>query len=368
MKILDLIVRYFVGGLFIFSGIVKINDPVGMKIKLQEYFEVFAADFTSLFHILIPAAMVIGIFLIILEVLLGIAVLINYRMNISVWILLVLIVFFTFLTFYSAYFNKVTDCGCFGDAIPLTPWESFYKDAILIVMIGYLFWRRNIYVPIINLRKGNIVIGAAAGIALFIGVYAIAHLPFIDFRAYKIGDNIAVNMQPEEDPIFEYTFRKAGELVSSEKYLLAEDGFEYVDYKIKNPEKVTPKITDYNVWNDDDGDYTEQSLTGSKLLLIIQEVGNSDIDEMNEIKILIESMEGKIEVIALTASDGASFENFRHHYQLAVPYYFTDATVLKAMIRSDPGIMLLKDGTVLGKWHHNDVPDAEKILKLIGPG
>jgi len=368
MKILDHIVRYIVGGLFIFSGVVKINDPVGMKIKLQEYFEVFAADFTSLFHILVPAAMVIGIFLIILEILLGIAVLINYRMNISVWILLVLIVFFTFLTFYSAYFNKVTDCGCFGDAIPLTPWESFYKDAILIVMIGYLFWRRNTYIPIINLRKGNIVIGAAAGIALFIGVYAIAHLPFIDFRAYKIGDNIAVNMQPEEDPIFEYTFRKDGEHVSSEKYLLAEDGFEYVDYKIKNPGKALPKITDYNVWNDDEGDYTEQSLTGLKLLLIIQEVDNSDVDEMEEINNLVEGIVGKVEVMVLTASAAASFENFRHLYQLAVPYYFTDATVLKAMIRSDPGIMLLRDGTVLGKWHNNDVPDAEKILRLIGPG
>jgi len=293
MKILDFIVRYIVGGLFIFSGVVKINDPVGMKIKLEEYFEVFASDFTSLFHILVPAAMVIGIFLIILEVLLGIAVLINYRMNISAWILLVLIVFFTFLTFYSAYFNKVTDCGCFGDAIPLTPWESFYKDAILVTMIGYLFWRRNTYDPIVDLKKGNIVIGAAAGIALFIGIYAIAHLPFIDFRAYKIGDNIAVNMQPEEDPIFEYTFRKAGELVSSEKYLLAEDGFEYVDYQIKNPGKVTPKITDYNLWNDDDGDYTEQSLTGLKLLLIVQEVDNSDVDEMEEINSLIEGMEGK---------------------------------------------------------------------------
>jgi len=368
MKILDHIVRYIVGGLFIFSGVVKINDPVGMKIKLQEYFEVFTADFTDLFHILVPAAMVIGIFLVILEILLGIAVLINYRMNISAWILLVLIVFFTFLTFYSAYFNKVTDCGCFGDAIPLTPWQSFYKDAILIVMIGYLFWRRKTYDSIVDLRKGNIVIGAAAGIALFIGIYAIAHLPFIDFRAYKIGDNIAFNMQPEEDPIFEYTFRKAGELISSEKYLLVEDGFEYVDYKIKNPGKATPKITDYNVWNDDDGDYTEQSLTGLKLLLIIQEVDNSDADEMEEINSLIAGMERKVEVIVLTASAAASFENFRHHYQLAVPYYFTDATVLKAMIRSDPGIMLLRDGTVLGKWHNNDVPETEKILRLIGPG
>jgi len=105
-----------------------------------------------------------------------------------------------------------------------------------------------------------------------------------------------------------------------------------------------------------------------KLLLIIQEVDNSDVDEMGEINSLIKGMEGKVEVMVLTASAAASFENFRHHYQLAVPYYFTDATVLKAMIRSDPGIMLLKNGTVLGKWHNNDVPDAEKILRLIGPG
>ena len=105
-----------------------------------------------------------------------------------------------------------------------------------------------------------------------------------------------------------------------------------------------------------------------KLLLIIQEVDNSDVDEMEEINNLVEGIVGKVEVMVLTASAAASFENFRHLYQLAVPYYFTDATVLKAMIRSDPGIMLLRDGTVLGKWHNNDVPDAEKILRLIGPG
>ena len=142
-KILDQFARFFVGGLFIFSGLIKLNDPVGTEIKLEEYFEVFAEDFGSFFLWFKPYALEIGMILIVLEVVLGVAVLINYRMNLTTKVLLALMVFFTFLTFYSAYFNKVTDCGCFGDAIKLTPWESFWKDMILMVFVLHLFWYRN---------------------------------------------------------------------------------------------------------------------------------------------------------------------------------------------------------------------------------
>ena len=128
MKIADRLVRWFVGALFIFSGLVKLNDPVGTAIKMEEYFEVFAGDIASIFHSLAPFGLSIGLFVIILEILLGVAVLINYKMRLTSWILILLIVFFTFLTFYSAAFDKVTDCGCFGDVIPLTPWQSFSKD------------------------------------------------------------------------------------------------------------------------------------------------------------------------------------------------------------------------------------------------
>src|SRR5687767_14170823 len=141
-KIIDQFSRFFVGGLFIFSGLIKLNDPIGTEIKLEEYFEVFATDFGSFFHAFIPYAMEIGMIMIVLEIVLGVAVLINYRMNLSTKLLLALLVFFTFLTFYSAYFNKVTDCGCFGDAIKLTPWQSFYKDIILMVFVLHLFWYR----------------------------------------------------------------------------------------------------------------------------------------------------------------------------------------------------------------------------------
>ena len=145
MRFIYSILRYLVGSIFIFSGLIKINDPVGTQIKLEEYFGVFSTDFTSLFELLVPFALLISIALCTLEIIIGIALLMNYKMRIVLKLLLSLIVFFTFLTFYSAYFNKVTDCGCFGDAIKLTPWESFYKDIILLVFsISIYFLNKNL--------------------------------------------------------------------------------------------------------------------------------------------------------------------------------------------------------------------------------
>ena len=132
MRFIYTLSRYLVGLLFIFSGGIKINDPVGTQIKLEEYFVVFSTDFTSIFEILIPYTLIISVFLCCLEIIIGVALIINYRIKLISKITLALIIFFTFLTFYSAYFNKVTDCGCFGDAIKLTPWQSFYKDLLLL--------------------------------------------------------------------------------------------------------------------------------------------------------------------------------------------------------------------------------------------
>jgi uncharacterized membrane protein YphA (DoxX/SURF4 family) len=357
--------RLITAVLFIFSGLVKLNDPIGTEIKLEEYFEVFAADFGDFFLIFIPGALEIGLFLIILEVVLGIALLVNYRMEITTKVLLVLILYFTFLTFYSAYFNKVTDCGCFGDAIPLTPWQSFYKDVVLTILIIYLFWFRKIFKPLITVKFGNILVAATAAISLFIGIYAIEHLPYIDFRAYEIGDNIKANMEPEEQPIFEYTFTKDGSEIKSQKYLLESDGYELAGYEIINEDKTTPKITDYNVWNPDLGDYTEQTFVGIKLIVIIVDAEKANTKHITDISKLIEEIGSSIESIVLTSSDPSIFESFRHEYQLAVPYFFSDATVLKAMIRSNPGTILIRNGTVIGKWHYNDSPSIGELLDAL---
>ncbi|MDQ4139253.1 MAG: DoxX family protein, partial [Bacteroidota bacterium] len=146
MKIISRLSWLFVGGLFIFSGLIKINDPVGTAIKLEEYFDVFAADFSSFFLNFKPFALYLSIFLSGLEIILGVALLLRWRLRQILPGLLALIIFFTFLTFYSAYFNKVTDCGCFGDAIKLTPWQSFSKDILLLVLILILLGTRR-YLP-----------------------------------------------------------------------------------------------------------------------------------------------------------------------------------------------------------------------------
>ena len=364
MKWLDYIIRGAVGGLFIFSGLIKLNDPMGTEIKLEEYFEVFSTDFAHFFELLIPAAMPIGLFLVILEIVLGVAVLLNFKMKWTTWALGLLIVFFTFLTFYSAYFNKVTDCGCFGDAIPLTPWQSFSKDIILVVLIGYLFWRKDHFQPWLSEKINYITLSATTVLSIFLGIYAIKHLPSIDFRPYGIGDNLPANMIAPEQPIFVYTFEKDGEQIKSQKYLSVEEGYAYVGHEIINAGNTIPKITDYNIWNEELGDYTKQSFVGLKLFLIVYETKSADKSHMAEIAGLINDLGVEVESISLTSSAGDDFRQFLTDYQLNIPFFYGDATVLKAMIRSSPGIMLLNNGTVLGKWHFNDTPSAEEVKKL----
>ncbi len=361
MNMIDKAVRWFVGLLFIFSGLVKLNDPLGTAIKMEEYFEVFANDISSVFHYLVPFALAVGLFVVILEILLGVALLIKYRMRLTVWILIWLIVFFTFLTFYSAAFNKVTDCGCFGDAIPLTPWQSFSKDVLLVILILYLFVRRKSFKPVFNTKTGNSILGIVLLVNIFIAYYAIEHLPPIDFRPYKIGADIRALMQPSEEFRYKYIMEKDGEKMEFEQYP-TDTSYKFIEMVLLNPE-AEPKITDYNVWNED-GDFTDESLTGNKLLVLFSDVNKSRYKKIDQINALTSGLSG-LDCWIITANDEATYENFRHEYQIPLSYYYADGTVIKAMIRANPGLILMKDGVVLGKWHNNDIPTRDEILSLI---
>lgn len=362
MKLADKIVRWFVGMLFIFSGLVKLNDPMGTAIKMEEYFEVFSSDISSIFHYLVPFALSVGLFIIILEVLLGVAVLINYRMQLTSLIILLLIVFFTFLTFYSAAFDKVTDCGCFGDAIPLNPWQSFFKDIILLILTTFLFIRRKTYQSIYANKTGNVIIGVVLGLNLAVAYYAIEHLPPIDFRPYKIGADIQASMQPSENFRYKYVMEKDGEIYDLEVYP-TDTSYKFIEMVLLNPE-AEPKITDFNVWNED-GDFTEETFNGVKLLILFSDVEKSRYKKINEINALVDEIGNDVQSWVLTSNDEATYENFRHEYQIALPYFYADGTVIKAMIRANPGLILMKNGIVLGKWHNNDIPTKDEIIELI---
>jgi uncharacterized membrane protein YphA (DoxX/SURF4 family) len=364
-RIIDSIARFFVGGLLIFSGLIKLNDPIGTAIKMEEYFEVFSKDFGSLFRVFIPWSLEIGFFMIVLEIALGIAILIYWRMAFTAWLLLAMMLFFTFLTFYSAYFNKVTDCGCFGDAIKLTPWQSFWKDIIIMVFVAHLFWYRRRYVPVLRTREGHAVMLVATVASVYAGVYAINHLPFIDFRAYKVGSHIPTRMLPPEQPVIEFTFEKDGKPVVSRNYIM-DSAYRYVSSRVVNADRIKPKITDYAVTSPDGEDKTQSTFSGNLLFVVLYDVATAGTQNIDAIRSLTAALENRVDCVILTASGAEQVDAFRHRHQLALPFYFVDATVLKTMIRANPGISLWKNGTVLGNWHHNDTPAPETVLQLVG--
>jgi len=366
--------RYLVGLILIFSGAIKINDPVGTQIKLEEYFSLFSTDFTSIFEILIPYALMISVFLCCLEIVIGVALIINYRMKLISKILLGLIVFFTFLTFYSAYFNKVTDCGCFGDAIKLTPWQSFYKDLILLsfsLIIYFLhsklryqdgFFKIKIFED--NVFKNGVIIFISV-ISLIISYTAINFLPFVDFRPYKVGNYIPDLMQPSEELKYSYIMEKNGRNYEFDNYP-NDESFTFKEIKLLNPE-AEPKITDYSLWNED-GDFTNESFLGNKLFIVIHDVNKLGIDrrKINEFIIKLKKLKSDInfwvEPIVLTSSDSKSLSSFLDKNKISIKSIYGDATVLKTMIRSNPGFLLMRNGTVRGKWHFNKFPDPTEIL------
>ena len=250
MKLLSLISRILVGSLFVVSGLIKANDPLGFSYKLAEYFSEDVLGFTFLGEIALPLA----VFICVIEIVLGIACLFGAKMKLVSTSLLGMIIFFTFLTWFSAEFEKVTDCGCFGDALRLTPWESFSKDLVLLVFIAIIFFDRN------NIRSntvaenkmvlsGSVVLtaifcllvlnnpwafpiyfialtslalirvktfvnneseewimgGVTTVFSLYFSLYCINHLPIKDFRPYQVGKNILEQMTvPEGAPIDEY--------------------------------------------------------------------------------------------------------------------------------------------------------------------
>jgi uncharacterized membrane protein YphA (DoxX/SURF4 family) len=361
MKFLGQISRFLVGGLFIFSGLIKLNDPMGTAIKLEEYFEVFSQDLSPVFHSLIPAALFLSIFLSVLEVVLGIALLLVYRLEVAMIMLIFLLIFFTGLTFYSAYYNKVTDCGCFGDAIKLTPWQSFYKDIVLLVLSFIAFFTFDKFNPVLKGKPAHVVMGLVTLISTFIALWALWHLPFIDFRSYAVGNDLKKMMRAEEQGRYEYVMEKDGKEYRFSEYP-SDTTYTYKDAILLNPDKAHPKITDLHVW-DDEGDYTDEMLTGIKMIYIFHHVKNVHEGHLEEMRNLYKQSE--IETWILTSAPYAEIEPFRHKYQLPFPFYFADATVLKTIMRSNPGIWLLKDGVVVGKWHHNDVPGAEKVKALV---
>ncbi|GMN10789.1 DoxX family protein [Croceitalea sp. MTPC9] len=359
MKYLVGFSRVFVGILFIISGLIKLNDPVGFSFKLEEYFSQGVLDLP----VFMPYALAIAIIVVIIEVLLGIMLLIGYKPKFTVWSLLAMIIFFTFLTFYSAYFNKVTDCGCFGDAVKLTPWESFTKDIILLVLIVVLVVEVKNIKPLFNNLKGTMVMAVSLlGCSVFC-YYVLYHLPAKDFRPYKIGANIEEGMSvPDDAPkaLYEYAWRFK---VNGEDKIVVTNGDyptvdgDFVDVETTEIQKgYEPPIHDFTIEKDGE-DLTSLLMNEDKLVMVIAyDLAKSNYEAFKEIKRTTDEAISKgYKVIGMSASGTDKANSTTKEYSLDFEFYFTDETTLKTIVRSNPAILILERGTIKDKVHYNDL-------------
>ena len=368
MKVLVGVSRIFVGVLFIISGLIKLNDPVGFSFKLGDYFapEVLNLPFLE------PYALVIAVLVVILEVLLGVMLIVGYAKKFTLWSLLLMIVFFTFLTFYSAYFNKVTDCGCFGDALKLTPWESFSKDVVLLILILVLYKGSRYIQPFFSKGVRSITVFISLILCLWLGLHVLEHLPVIDFRAYKVGTNITKGMQtPANAPRAVYQYNWSFDVNGQQKTVINRGEDPKIDGTLLGVETSVlqkgyePPIHDFSIERDGT-DYTTQMLEEEHLLVVI--AYNLNVAQNDGFIAIKEATDTALEkgytVIGISASSTPETEKLAAKYDLDFKFYFCDMTALKTIIRSNPSIMSLEKGTILQKLHFNDVDQLKlKALK-----
>ena len=319
MKIVTLIFRLIVSFTFIFSGFVKLVDPLGSSYKFQEY---FSSDVLNL-EFLIPYALPFSILLILAELLLGVMLLLGYLPKFTVWSLLVMILVFLFLTWYSAFYNKVLDCGCFGDALKLSPWDTFYKNVVLLALILVLLFGTKYIRPLISLSFAKWATFLFFIVFLYITYHVLVHLPIIDFRPYAIGKNIPEGM------------------------------------KQIGPE--LPPIHDFYLENMEGDNITDEVLETDKAMLIVAyNLDKSDRQGFANIKEVTEKASKKgYKVYLLTASLEADFLDIKDEFNLNFDMLFCDETTLKTIIRANPGIVTLQKGTVTGKWNW---VDSDKVI------
>ena len=352
--------RLFVGILFIISGLIKLNDPIGFSYKLTEYFSepVFNMPF------FVPFALAIALFLVILEVVLGVMLLIGYKSKITIWSLLVLIVMFTFLTFYSAYFDVVKDCGCFGDALKLTPWQSFTKDIVLLFLIVILFLNIKLIKPVFGTKIQNLLAFASIISSGFMGYWVLNHLPIVDFRPYKVGVNIQKAMEiPDNAPksvvemVFIYKVNGVDKEFAEKDLMLIPAGATFVDRKDKViTQGYLPPIHDFKLELEGQ-DKTQSILTRDKSLLIVAyNLEKSDPEGLEKLNELSKKALAKGYYVGLlTGSSNEVVAATKKRYNLTFDFLFCDETALKTIERANPSIVVLNNGTIVQKLHYHDI-------------
>jgi uncharacterized membrane protein YphA (DoxX/SURF4 family) len=350
--------RVLLGLLFVFSGFVKGVDPVGTKYRIEDYFIAFGTDWAG------PLAMTLSIILNAWEFILGIILLFNIRMKLTRWPLLVTMIFFTVITINDAFNNPVPDCGCFGDALIITNWQTLYKNLVINALLLIVFFAVERSDDWFNVRTEVLIT-----LAFFMGflgfeAYNIRHLPVLDFRDWKVGKRMVHENPLPKQYYLTYRHIETGE----EKEYLSPD-YPYNDSVwVATHEFVRQRIVDPNPplhtlhLEDAAGNDLTASVVASpdrQYILVAEDLDLASLKHMERIREFARACEEHgIPFVAVTSSLPEQVERFKETNQLGLDFYYADDVTLKAMIRSNPGLILMQDGVVKGKWHHNDWPEG----------
>lgn len=362
--------RILLGLTFIFSGFVKGIDPWGSAYKFTDYFNAFQMSWLS------GLAFALGILLAAAEFFLGVAFLFNFFIRITSWAMLAFMAFFTGLTLVVALTNPVTDCGCFGDALVITNWQTFYKNIVLLALAIFIFIQRKNFKsangPILSIA----LTGSTMVVYFYLVTYSYNHLPIIDFSPYKVGVNIPEAMKvPEGAPKaiykneFIYKNLKTGEEKEfAEADIPWKDTLNWKFVKANDAILVrkgyTPPIHDFRIETPENEDIKDFFLYDEKytFVVIASNLQKTNREGMRKIASLATAAKAKgYNFIALTSTSPDSFEAFKNEIGVNFDFFNTDEITLKTIIRSNPGMIVLKKGTILKKYHFNDIPKPEEL-------
>ena len=366
MKFLINVSRSFVGILFIFSGLIKANDPLGLSYKMQEFFEVWN------FHWLDNFTLSFSVIMIIFEIVAGVAILLGWKMKLFSWLLLLLIIFFTFLTGYAFLSGKVRECGCFGDCIPLTAGESFAKDLLLLVLIVFLFIYKEKIEPILPQFASILVLLVVTVLSFSIQWFVLDHLPMIDCLPYKIGANISDKMKSPtgsrpDSVVTTFLYNKNGkqvEIVNNNFPNDFDDSYKLISRndKIIREGNNTPPIKDFSLTTLSGNDTTQDLLAkkGYSIFIFAKEMPDINPSWNRAFNLIITFCKLKnipVYMITSSADQVVAFLE-KNELQNIIGVLKCDATAIKTAARANPTMYLIRNGVIINKWSYADFENA----------
>ncbi|MCK5821656.1 MAG: DoxX family protein [Bacteroidales bacterium] len=368
MRVVSIISKLIIGLVFTFSGFVKCVDPLGTAYKINDYLVEFGLNSLTE-HSLLLSVLMCGI-----ELLIGLMLLSNTSIKISAWLSLIFLIVYTPLTLYLAIFNPVTDCGCFGDALIITNWQTFFKNVILIILAIILVFRLSDFTELFSPKYRYLFLLFLAIIVFGFELFSLNRLPIMDFRPYKVGENIQEGMEipegaPQDIREFIFTYEKDGKTDEfTIDNLPSDDGWTFVS---REEEVISvgyePPIHNFNITTMDGFDITDEILSsGYVCLLIAYNLSESVSKHQDDINTLANIMlQSGYRFICLTSSGQNEISSFEYEHQTPYEFCTADPTTLKTIVRSNPGLLIMKNGTIMNKWHHKHLPSPGELSSEI---